>query len=144
MNFKKMFKVVFVDFMALFVGILNGFLLPKFLTIDSYAYIKTFTLYIGYSGIFHLGFSDGIYILLGGKSINDINKEKIKGYLLALLKILSLVSICFIIINIFIIKDVIFTCFILYTIPFQVILFVSLLYRATGEFDKYIIIMLTS
>lgn len=140
MNFKKMFKVVFVDFMALFVGILNGFLLPKFLTIDSYAYIKTFTLYIGYSGIFHLGFSDGIYILLGGKSINDINKEKIKGYVLALLKILSLVSICFIIINIFIIKDIIFTCFILYTIPFQVILFVSLLYRATGEFDKYIII----
>ena len=44
MNFKKMFKVVFVDFMALFVGILNGFLLPKFLTIDSYAYIKTFLL----------------------------------------------------------------------------------------------------
>lgn len=140
MDLKKLFKVIFVDFIALLVGVLNGFLLPKFLSIESYAYIKTFALYIGYSGMFHLGFSDGMYILLGGKSINEIKKEEIKGYMIILLKILAIMSIILIMINILILKDIIFTCFILYTISFQVTLFVSLLYRATGEFNKYIII----
>lgn len=140
MDFKKLFKVIFVDFIALLVGVLNGFLLPKFLNIESYAYIKTFTLYIGYSGIFHLGFSDGMYILLGGKNISEIKKEKIKGYMIILVKILTVMSIILIIANILIVKDIIFTCFILYTIPFQITLFTSLLYRATGEFNRYIII----
>lgn len=140
MNLKKIFKVVFVDFMALFFGIINGFLLPKFLSIESYAYIKTFSLYIGYSGIFHLGFSDGMYILMGGKNIDEIKKEKIKGYMIVLLKIIFLVLGFLGIINLFIIKDLIFTFFILYTIPFQITLFVSLLYRATGQFDKYVVI----
>ena len=143
MQFKKMFKVVFVDFMALLVGIINGFLLPKFLDIESYAYIKTFLLYVGYSGVFHFGFSDGMYILLGGKNINDVKKEKIKGYLITLIKIIIIVSIILIFINIFMIKKLIFTFFIIYTIPFQITLFASLLYRATGEFDKYIIIRST-
>lgn len=140
MNFKKLFKVIFVDCMALFVGVISGFLLPKFLNLESYAYIKTFTLYIGYSGMFHFGFSDGMYILLGGKNIGDIKKEKVKGYIIVLLKILLLSFLILICLNLFIIKDIIFTYFMLYTVPFQITLFMSLLYRATGELDRYVIL----
>lgn len=140
MNKKKIIKVIFVDFIGLFIGILNGFILPKFLSIESYSIIKTFVLYISYAGILHLGFSDGIYILLGGKKITEITKDKIKGYLLTLIYIISIVFIILIVFSVFIHKDDMFVMFILYSFPYQIILFATLLYRATGEFDSYIII----
>jgi O-antigen/teichoic acid export membrane protein len=40
----------------------------------------------------------------------------------------------------FIVKDMIFMYFVIYILPFQIVLFVSLLYRATGEFNKYMVI----
>lgn len=137
MKINKALKVILVDCIALLIGIINGFLLPKFLDIESYAYIKTFTLYIAYSGMFHLGFSDGVYILLGGKKLSEVSRGKIKGYLISLIKILSVVFIIFSIISVLIIKDKIFKYFIIYTIAYQIVLFICLLYRATGEFGKY-------
>ena len=114
MKINKALKVILVDCIALLIGIINGFLLPKFLDIESYAYIKTFTLYIAYSGMFHLGFSDGVYILLGGKKLSEVSRGKIKGYLISLIKILSVVFIIFSIISVLIIKDKIFKYFIFY------------------------------
>lgn len=135
---KKAFKVILVDFLGLLVGILNGFLLPKFIELDQYAMIKTFSLYISYSGVFHIGFSDGLYIMLGGKSIDELKQGKIKAYLHALIKILLLTIGGLALISFFITKDIIFKLFILYTIPFQITLFQSLLLRATGQFEKYV------
>lgn len=135
---KKAFKVILVDFLGLLVGILNGFLLPKFIELDQYAMIKTFSLYISYSGVFHIGFSDGLYIMLGGKSIDELKQGKIKAYLYALIKILLFTIGGLALISFFITKDIIFKLFILYTIPFQITLFQSLLLRATGQFEKYV------
>lgn len=135
---KKAFKVILVDFLGLLVGILNGFLLPKFIELDQYAMIKTFSLYISYSGVFHIGFSDGLYIMLGGKSADELKQGKIKAYLHALIKILLLTIGGLALISFFITKDIIFRLFILYTIPFQITLFQSLLLRATGQFEKYV------
>jgi len=140
MNIIKSLKVILVDFLGLLIGVFNGFLLPKYLDINGYAYLKTFTLYTSYAGMFHFGFSDGIYILLGGKNISNIKKEKIKGYFYTLLKIVCLVLPLLLIISFFYFTDIAFKYFIIYIIPFQIVLFISLLYRATGEFDKYIII----
>lgn len=137
MKVGKALRVIFVDCVALLIGIINGFLLPKFLDIESYAYIKTFTLYIAYSGMFHFGFSDGVYILLGGKSFLEVDKGKLKGYLISLIKILFIVFIGLSILSALFIKDIIFKYFIIYTISYQITLFVCLLYRATGEFGKY-------
>lgn len=87
MKISKYLKVILVDFLGLIVGIISGFLIPKVFNIDQYAFYRTYTLYISYVGMFHFGFSDGIYIILGGKSKDDIKKSKIKGYFRSLIKL---------------------------------------------------------
>lgn len=137
MNIKKAIKAIFVDFLGLIIGVINGFILPKYLSIESYAYIKMFTLYVSYSGVFNMGFCDGMYIYLGGKKFSDIKKSKISGYLICLIKIAIITTIFLIVASMFLIKNVTFKFFIMYTFPYQVAFFFLLLYRATGQIDKY-------
>ncbi len=135
---KDFIKVIMVDFLALVIGFVNGLIVPRYLDLDSYATIKTFTLYVSYAGMLHVGFSDGMYIILGGKRIQEIGNGKIKGYLLSLLKILLIVFPFLFIVNVTFIRDNLFNLFLIYAFPYQISLFLSLLYRATGEFEKYI------
>ena len=114
--------------------------MPKVFDLQSYGYLKTFTLYVGFAGMMHFGFSDGMYLILGGKDIEDIKKEKIKGYFYVMLKIVISIVVVLLFVSIFFIKDMAFRYFVFYILPFQVVLFVSLLYRATGEFNKYVVI----
>ncbi|MCJ7688888.1 MAG: hypothetical protein MUO60_06170 [Clostridiaceae bacterium] len=144
MNIKKALRVIFVDFLGLLIGVLGGLLLPKIFDKPAYAYLKTFTLYISYAGMFHFGFSDGIYLILGGKNITDIKKEKIKGYFYTMLKVVMIAEAVLFAISMFIVKDMIFRYFVIYILPFQIVLFVSLLYRATGEFNKYMVIRIAT
>ncbi|WP_032122631.1 oligosaccharide flippase family protein [Clostridium amazonitimonense] len=62
------------------IGIVTGFLLPKFLSIDDYAAIKVFTFYIGYVGFMHLGFIDGILLRYGSYDYNELPKKKFRAY----------------------------------------------------------------
>lgn len=137
MNFKnKILKILIVDGVTALIGLLNVFILPKLLDIHEYSILRTFTLYIGYTGVFQLGFIDGIYILLAGKQFDDEIKGKISGYLKALIKIILIVVIIFIAVNLFI-KDKIFTLFILQVLSSQIVQLISLVFRATGEVNKY-------
>lgn len=43
-------------------GILQTFVFPKFLSIEDFGYWRLFILYVGYTGILHFGFVDGIFI----------------------------------------------------------------------------------
>jgi O-antigen/teichoic acid export membrane protein len=138
-NIKKVVRVICIDAITLFIGILNGFFLPKVLDINDFALIKTFTLYIGYAGMMHLGFSDGIYIILGGKTIKEVDRKKIVGYLNCLIKVAAIILTILIFIAIYI-KDDIFNYFIAYTFPYQIILFFSLYERAIANFDKYVLV----
>ena len=140
MNIKKSLRVIFVECFGILIGILSGLVIPKVFDIQSYSYLKTFTLYITYAGMLHFGFSDGMYLILGGKDITDIKKEKIKGYFYVMLKIVMVTVAILFIVSIFFIKDMAFRYFVFYILPFQVVLFVSLLYRATGEFNKYVVV----
>ena len=60
---KKGILVIFkANIISLLFNLLTSFLLPKYLTVDSYAAIKTFQLYVTYVGLFHLGYADGMYL----------------------------------------------------------------------------------
>lgn len=140
MNIKKSLRVILVECFGILIGILSGLIIPKVFDIQSYAYLKTFTLYISYAGMMHFGFSDGMYLILGGKDIDDIKKEKIKGYFYVMLKIVTVIVVILFIVSIFFVKDIAFTYFVYYIMPWQIVLFISLLYRATGEFNKYVVV----
>lgn len=68
------------NFLNFLMGFVTGFIIPKFLGIDDYAYLKVFTFYVGYVGIAHLGLLDGIYIKYGSYNYEDLPQEKFRGY----------------------------------------------------------------
>lgn len=62
-------------------GLVSGFFIPKIYSIENYALYKTFTLYLGYVGVVHLGFSDGILLRFAGYEQSDLPKKEIRGYI---------------------------------------------------------------
>lgn len=75
---KNILIVMFSNLISLIVGLVSNFLLPHYLSIEAYAIIKTYTLYMTYASFFSLGFVDGMYLEYGGKNYNEINREKLK------------------------------------------------------------------
>lgn len=100
---KNIIIVTISNFIKLFAGILVGFVIPKIMGETNYGYYKTFSLYLGYVGLFHFGFIDGIYLIFAGKKYDDLNKKSFRFYsrfLVCMETIISLiliaVSLCFI------------------------------------------------
>lgn len=55
------------------------FIVPKMLGVAEYGYYKTFTLYLTYASLLHLGFPDGILLGYGGKNYGEIDKEQMRS-----------------------------------------------------------------
>ena len=72
----NVFRIVFSNLLTLFVGVLSSFMIPKVLSIDSYGYYKTFSLYISYCGLFHFGITNGVYLFFAGKKFENLDKKK--------------------------------------------------------------------
>jgi len=77
---KNIIIVAISNIFTLLSGILVGFLLPKIMTKADYGLYKTFTLYMGYIGLFPLGIIDGIYLIFAGMKYKELNREKFRLY----------------------------------------------------------------
>lgn len=84
MNNKK--KFIFNVSIALIAQLISllcnvgiSLIFPKFLSVREFAFWQLFAFYVGYVGLFHLGFNDGLYLKLGGKEFEEINKSLIKS-----------------------------------------------------------------
>lgn len=74
-------KILAANILNLGFNLITNFALPKYLSFETYASIKTYQLYIGYIGVLHLGFIDGLYLEYGGKSYNCIDADRWKNEL---------------------------------------------------------------
>lgn len=74
---KGIFQILITNIINLTFSLITNFVLPKYLSIDAYAEIKTYQFYVNYVGILHLGFVDGLYLKYGGKSYENIDGEKL-------------------------------------------------------------------
>lgn len=77
---KNIVWVLVTNCMILAVGIISAFFVPKYVSVETYAEYKTYTLYVSYLGIFHLGFNNGIYLKYGNYDYKDIPFDRFKGY----------------------------------------------------------------
>ena len=136
-SIKKGIVYVFVaNAINMLVNLFTAFLLPKFLSVDAYANIKLFTLYVTYLGILHLGYADGMYLRLGGKSISTIDAKEVKNEF-DTFKIFQIgMCILMIVISIIIGNQILLLCS-LVVLPVGVSNYVRNLYTAIGEFKKY-------
>lgn len=136
----KLKKGIVIVLFANLINVLFNFgtsvILPKYLSVDSYAEIKSFHLYISYIGLLHLGFIDGMYLLYGGKKI----EKKVDTRLLT---DKSTMMIFQIVLSLVLIIGTLFTCnfvviaFALSILPVNMLNYFKLLYQATGEFKLY-------
>ena len=55
---KDLIRVTLTNIIILFIGIIIGFINPKYLSINDYAFYKTYTLILSLICISHLGFSE--------------------------------------------------------------------------------------
>ena len=57
---------------------------PKLLRITDYGFWQLFMFYQGYIGVFHLGWNDGIYLQIGGKKYEELNRKELFSQLILL------------------------------------------------------------
>ncbi|MBR3132334.1 oligosaccharide flippase family protein [Candidatus Saccharibacteria bacterium] len=134
---KKGIVYVFVaNVINMVINLFTAFLLPKFLSVDTYASIKLFTLYVTYLGILHLGYADGMYLRFGGKSIYAVDGKEAKVefdtfkiFQIVMCLLLAAVSV---IIN----NQILLLCSLI-VLPVGVSNYVRSLYGAVGEFKRY-------
>lgn len=137
MSFKKGTIYVFIaNLINLVISLFTGFILPKLLSIECYSNIKLFQLYIVYLGILTLGFGDGMYLRLGGKKIEDINKKEVLDEFKTFKYFQAVITIICIIISILIQNKILLFCSIV-ILPVNIGSYLRNLYQATGKFDLY-------
>ena len=137
MSFKKGAMYVFIANMVnLLISLFTGFVLPKYLSINTYADIKLFQLYITYVGILHLGYADGMYLRNGGKTIENINKKEILEEFKTFKFFQIIVAIIAVIFSIILKNKLLLYCS-LVIFPINIGSYLKNLYQAIGEFKRY-------
>ena len=133
---KGIIYIMIANIICLIFNLLTNFILPKYLSIDTYALIKTYALYITYAGFFSLGYNDGMYLKYGGKEISEINKKDLSDNYLNYL-VLELIMLFFVAIVGTLTKSTIIIAFSLGMFSTNVLGYLKSLYQATGEFSQY-------
>ena len=50
------------NLVAILLAIISQLIIPKIIDVEQFGLYKTFTLYLGYTSLFHFGYKDGLYI----------------------------------------------------------------------------------
>jgi len=129
-------KVSGANVVGLIASIISGFIVPAFLSLEQYAYLKTFALFLSLAGILHFGYIDGIYIKYGGKFSHEINPSLFKCEKSFFILFQMAIAIIIIIIGI-IVKDLIIIALALAFLPYNLLAFHQLFYQSIGHFNIY-------
>jgi len=133
---KDITKVSTANIIGLISAIITGFLVPAFLSLEQYAYLKTFALVLSFAGILHFGYIDGIYIKYGGKYSNEIDNRMIKTeksfFILFQLLIAILVLITGLVLN-----EIVIIALAAAILPYNLLSYYQSYYQAIGQFDIY-------
>ena len=134
---KKGLVYVFIaNALTLGLSLLTGFVLPKVLSVETYARIKDFSLYTSYIGVLHLGYLDGLYLTYGGKRLSDIPNREMSICRTNIFLLQMVMTVGFAVVGILIKEPLVFI-FALCLVPENVATLYKNLYQATGEFGRY-------
>lgn len=73
---KNLNHTVSANLILLMISLLLNLVFPKVIGLREYSYWQLYLFYTGYVGIFHLGWVDGIYLKIGGKSYEELDKNE--------------------------------------------------------------------
>lgn len=133
---KGMLAILSANIINLVFNLLTNFVLPKYLSVDSYSAIKTFQLYGMYIGVFSLGCADGMYLRYGGKEIERLQKNELINSMFTFRTLLIIENIFFLLVAI-LAKDKVIFATVLTILSLNMTGYFKNLYQAVGEFRKY-------
>ena len=61
------------------LSVLTSLLVPKVLGVEEFGYWQLFLFYSSYTGFFHFGITDGLYLVEGGTGRDSIDKRKVNS-----------------------------------------------------------------
>lgn len=134
---KSLFSILFANIFYLFIVAGTNFILPKFVSVEIYAAIKEYTLYITtYAGFSTLGYAQGVYIKYGGKDMESIDPRDVGtsvfSFFLFMLPVAVAVSVWGILA-----ADPVLTVVGAGLLSTNMGSFYQLFYQATGDFKAY-------
>ena len=132
---KGMLQILFANILNMMFSIGTNFLLPKFLSIDSYSQIKTYQLYITYVAILHLGYNDGMYLKFGGKNLDEIQHDELQKNISTVVVFQAIVTIGSVWVA-FLLKDTALLMAAVAILPQNMIAYFKNFYQAVGEFKN--------
>lgn len=133
---KGLALIMLANLINLIIGLVNGFVLPKFLSVETYAMIKTYTLYSTYAGIFHLGYLDGMYLKYGGKEMLSVSAKEYGNDFKNIVVFQFVVAILVLILG-WILADFVLMAFAVVLFFKNVTSCYQMFFQATGEFKLY-------
>lgn len=128
--------IMIANLINLIIGLVNGFILPKFLSIECYALIKTYTLYSTYAGVFHLGYLDGMYLKYGGRDMMTVSAKEYGKDFWNILFMQVLVCLGVLILG-YIHHDFVIKAFAIGLLLRNICSCFQMFFQATGEFKLY-------
>lgn len=131
-----MVLVFLANAINLCISLINGFVLPKHLSVESYADLKTYHLYANYIGVLVFGYSDGLYLSYGGKTITNIGAKGIAVCRSNLMLFQSAVTVIGIVLGI-LSRNYILLVTALSILPVNLVATYKSIFQATGEFKIY-------
>ena len=137
---KGIVVVLIANIINLVISLLRNFLLPKYLSVETYADIKLYQLYISYAGFAALGYIDGMYLKYGGKSLLNIDRNELNQNVSTFRIFQLLISFALLLVG-FIWRDYIFCAMALSIVALNMADYYKCLFQATGEFSLYSRIM---
>lgn len=133
---KGIFRIVSANALGLLLAVGTAFLLPKYLSVETYSQIKTYQLYITYTAIFHLGYHDGMILKYGGKTLASIDKQNVQADL-STGRIFQIVMTGICMGTAFLTGDAALFMAACTILPLNMISYFRNLYQAIGEYEQY-------
>ncbi len=84
-NKKNIVWVVSSNLLTLLTAVVIGLIMPKFVSYETYAGYRTYTLYIGYSSLFHLGIVNGLALRFGNLDYKELPHDRFRFFTMSLI-----------------------------------------------------------
>lgn len=133
---KGILQVMVANIICMLISILTNFMLPRYLSIETYNIIKSYTLYLSYAGLFAFGYTDGIYLKYGGVRIDKSNQKSVRQEFYTYF-IFQLFMTSLIFVGAIVVKNELLTVFAIGVLITNLGGYLKILYQATGEFGEY-------
>lgn len=91
--------------LILIIGMARSIILPLFFHVNAFGYFQVYVFYTSYTGLFALGFNDGVYLRYGEYNYDQLPHEKMRSSIKLYALMLSVFTVITAVSVIFVIKD---------------------------------------